>query len=572
MGNFNLMDIMNDASKLGGGIEEKYEFRRLPVDMLEPDPRNREVYSVERIEELADAIELAGGVLHTLVVQPKGEDGKHMIISGERRWTACKLLAERGAGEKFRKVPCLIQWEEDKDVLQLMQLLTNSTARQLTDAEKMRQAEHMKSVLDRMKGRGELNGNVREIIGRMLSVSNGQLARYHAISQNLTHEGLKRAFELGKLGVSAAYEASRLNEEGQQQIADKLRSGGEVSLKDVTAAREEQLDKEWQEKLRKVEQHRQSDASGTSAGEAEGAGAEPDALSESDSQPDTETDTAAERRAEYDDEVIAWVQLKVEAMEIVIKQLGYVKKYLKDVVGVRTSSSNPDTRRTAPKYAEAVKYVNHVISLVKRELADMKGQDLFEGMAQQAETVEAERGVPEADETGDGFPVIKNYEPHIKKKYKTTLVIYYIEQDGSFYSSFEFEINGRDYRSYGSYPDPKTDKPYATSQAAIEAAMKEAAQKDAHVHQALWGSGFAIVGEPEKAKTAIEKPKSKEECYKSINGTEEGKRITEKINKFGVGSLTPCEACTNGTRCANCCRECPAEDCGLHQPCRAFPA
>ena len=258
---FNLMGLMNQASKTEAGAP-KYELKRLNINELYPDPENKKVYSVENIEELADAIEIAGGVLHNLVVRAADETtGKYMIISGERRWTACKLLVNEKRMEQFSEVNCLIENEHDEDMLDLMLMLTNSTARQLTDAEKMRQAERMTDILNRMKEQEKLEGRVRDIAGKMLQMSSGQLARYHAIAKNLQNEDLKQAFQDGRLKVSAAYEASQLSEEGQQKVANKLQEEGAVSLNHVTIVKHEEREDEpgWSERMAKVEEHRKQD-------------------------------------------------------------------------------------------------------------------------------------------------------------------------------------------------------------------------------------------------------------------------------------------------------------------------
>lgn len=260
MAGFNLMGLMNQASKTEAGAP-KYELKRLNINELYPDPQNKTVYSVENIEELADAIEIAGGVLHNLVVRAADETGKYMIISGERRWTACNMLVNEKRMQQFAEVNCLIENEHDEDMLDLMLMLTNSTARQLTDAEKMRQAERMTDILNRMKEQQGLEGRVRDIVGKMLQMSSGQLARYHAIAKNLQNEDLKQAFQDGRLKVSAAYEASQLSEEGQQKVADKLQEEGTVSLNHVTIVKHEEREDEpgWAERMAKIEEHRKQD-------------------------------------------------------------------------------------------------------------------------------------------------------------------------------------------------------------------------------------------------------------------------------------------------------------------------
>lgn len=257
---FNIMDIMNQASKNEAGIP-KYELQNLDIAKLYPDPENQQVYSIKNIEELADAIEIAGGVLHNLVVRSADKDGKYMIISGERRWRACNLLVHKRSLQQYHEVSCLVENEHDSDMLDLMLILTNSTARQLSDAEKMRQAERMTDILNRMKEQQGLQGRARDIVGKMLQMSSGQLARYHAIAKNLQNEDLKEAFHDGRLGVSAAYEASKLSEDGQQSVAKEMEVSGKVSLQHVTIVRqaEKRDTPEWKDKKERVAAHREQE-------------------------------------------------------------------------------------------------------------------------------------------------------------------------------------------------------------------------------------------------------------------------------------------------------------------------
>lgn len=215
---FDITSLMSETSRQASEIKP-YEAVRLPIDKLYPDSANAKIYSIESIEELADSIELAGGVLHNLVVREPDKDGRYQIISGERRWTACKHLVEQGK-EQYGEVGCLIEHVHDEDTLQLMLVLANSTARQLTDAEKMRQAEALTAVLTRMRKEGKVQGRVRDLVGKMLKTTSGQLARYHAIQANL-QGGLRDKFERGKIGISIAYEASKLDKAGQDVSTSK---------------------------------------------------------------------------------------------------------------------------------------------------------------------------------------------------------------------------------------------------------------------------------------------------------------------------------------------------------------
>lgn len=251
---FDITSLMSDASRQASE-RPKYEAVRLPISKLYPDPANKKIYSVDSIEELADSIELAGGVLHNLVVREPDKDGRYQIISGERRWTACKYLVEHGR-EQYREVGCLVEHERDEDILQLMLVLANSTTRELTDAEKMRQAEALTAVLTRMRKEGKVQGRVRDIVGKMLKTTSGQLARYHAIQANL-QGGLRDKFERGEVGVSVAYEASKLDKAGQDAI-DKQAEQRTVTLKDVTIAKRQSSDsEEYKDKMERLKKHRE---------------------------------------------------------------------------------------------------------------------------------------------------------------------------------------------------------------------------------------------------------------------------------------------------------------------------
>ncbi|WP_315452182.1 ParB N-terminal domain-containing protein [uncultured Selenomonas sp.] len=228
MGGFDMMALMNSASQ--GMAKPKYEAKTLPIDAIITNPANH--YSMARIDELADSILMAGRVLQNIVVKAADADGRYMIISGHRRHLACQKLVAEGHAE-FREIAALVENEADECMRELMLIYTNSTARELTDAEKMRQAQRATDILKQIKAEGKLQAPLRETVARMLGTASGQIARYAAIANNLTNKDLQEAFEEERIGVSTAYESSRLSDEGQAEIADKLHAAGTVTLRDV---------------------------------------------------------------------------------------------------------------------------------------------------------------------------------------------------------------------------------------------------------------------------------------------------------------------------------------------------
>ena len=234
MAGFNMMDLMNGASK-EKAAKPSYELRELPIGKLIPNPAN--AYSMDGIEELANSILIAGRVLQNLVVKPADENGNYMIISGHRRHLASKMLVEQGHNE-FATVSTLIENERNETLQELMLIYTNSTARILTDAEKMRQATRATALLKDLKEKGQFNDRIRDAVAKMLNTTTGQIGRYQAIANNLKNEDLKEKFENGTMGVSAAYEASRLSEEGQEKIAEQMKEGKNVSVSDIKQEQE----------------------------------------------------------------------------------------------------------------------------------------------------------------------------------------------------------------------------------------------------------------------------------------------------------------------------------------------
>lgn len=229
---FNLSDLMNNSSKeTAAAPAPAYEVVELDTADLIPNEKNN-IYSIENIEDLKNAIELAGGIKQNLVVEPPNSEGKYKIIAGHRRWTAARELTAEGK-EEYKKVPCLIEREPDAAKRELLLIYTNATARELTDAEKAKQAARATELLTDIKNREGITGRVRDLVADMLHTTAAQIGRYQAINKNLTNENLKEAFNNGELKVSAAYEASKLDAEGQAAAAEKLEANNGLSISDV---------------------------------------------------------------------------------------------------------------------------------------------------------------------------------------------------------------------------------------------------------------------------------------------------------------------------------------------------
>lgn len=233
MGKFNLNQLLNSASNAEGSGAKTEESRpalkvvSLNINDLVPSKDN--FYSVENVEELKTSIEIFG-VLQNLTVKPL-DNGKYEIISGHRRHKACKELVAEGKTE-FEYVPCGIQSERDEIKEKILLIMTNSTARELSDWEKMKQAEELRRNFELLKKRENLPGRVRDLVAEALNTSSTQIARLNAIENNLNPE-FKEEFKSGKLGTSAAYELSGMSEEQQAAAFEEYKEKGGVKVDEI---------------------------------------------------------------------------------------------------------------------------------------------------------------------------------------------------------------------------------------------------------------------------------------------------------------------------------------------------
>lgn len=227
MAKFTMADLLNSQSKK---TEERpaFEIRHIPIDKLKPSAKNQ--YGIRRIKELAANIEMLG-LLHNLDVKEADETGYYEIISGERRYQACKLLYESG-NQEFKTLPCKVEaLTENKAISELKLLYANAAARELTDYEKTYQAGRIKEILQALKKDGyKFQGRMREIVADMLDVSPAQMGRMESINKNLSPE-FKEEFKAGNIGITTAYELSGQSEAEQTATLEAYKAEGAEALK-----------------------------------------------------------------------------------------------------------------------------------------------------------------------------------------------------------------------------------------------------------------------------------------------------------------------------------------------------
>lgn len=226
MTKFSMSDLLNSQSK-SENERPAFEIRHIPIEKIKPSKDN--IYGMRGIEELAANIEMLG-LLHNLDVKEADEAGFYEIISGERRFQACKLLYESG-NKEFATIPCKVESiTENKAISELKLLYANAAARELTDYEKTYQAGRIKEILQTLKKDGyKFKGRMRDIVADMLDVSPAQMGRMESINKNLSPE-FKEEFKAGNIGITTAYELSGQSEAEQAATLEAYKEGGAAEI------------------------------------------------------------------------------------------------------------------------------------------------------------------------------------------------------------------------------------------------------------------------------------------------------------------------------------------------------
>jgi ParB family chromosome partitioning protein len=231
MAKFGINDILNAKSKAGAAVTvgEYTEIYLSPYE-VKAAPENTH-QKLEGIEELADSFLHVGQEQPTVLARINGE---FYIIDGHRRNAANILNLERGHKE-YEKIR--YRYKDMSEAMYELSLLAgNGYTQPLTAYEKTRLVERTKAALIRAKEEDglEIQGKMRDLIAAMLNESSTNVARMESINNNATPE-VKEQLKNGNMGITAAYEAAKLPENEQKELAEKVAAGENLRAKEIAA-------------------------------------------------------------------------------------------------------------------------------------------------------------------------------------------------------------------------------------------------------------------------------------------------------------------------------------------------
>lgn len=237
---FNILEIMNGATRAAVEGVETYEEIKLDLEQIEVTRHNK--YSMDDLEELATSI-LMDGLQEPLILGRV--NGKFLLSGGHRRTQAIKILKSEGHEEITKSIPCRFK-DMTETQFRLSLLIGNTFNRKMTDYDLMNQAAEWKEVLTQARKEGllilESGKRVRDYVAEILGESKTKVAQLEAINNNAVPE-VKKQFAAGSMGITSAYETSRLTEGAQKEVAAAVGEGADIKSEEIRQIAEEKKNK-----------------------------------------------------------------------------------------------------------------------------------------------------------------------------------------------------------------------------------------------------------------------------------------------------------------------------------------
>jgi ParB family chromosome partitioning protein len=219
------------------GSEATPELRRLPVDLIAPNPRQpRQTFGEEALVALSESVR-ERGVLQPVLVRPR-PGGSYELVAGERRWRAAQLAG-------LETMPALVQARDDDASLEVA-LIENMAREDLNPVEEARAVAALVEELGLTREEvGRRVGRSRVAISNLLRlldlpdetlglVEDGQLTEGHGRALLLADDHADRR-RLARAAVDGAWSVRVL-----EQHAREANSGPRAARKGRAAVHPDQ--------------------------------------------------------------------------------------------------------------------------------------------------------------------------------------------------------------------------------------------------------------------------------------------------------------------------------------------
>lgn len=213
------------------GIQK--DFRYINVDKIIPSDKN--FYSMENIDELADSIK-EFGVLQPILVEQNNDTYK--LISGHRR-----LKSSINAG--LTTIPAYIKSGIEDIDFEILLIHANKQ-REKSDIDKAKEIRRLKELLEAKKGSGDIQGRIMDKVAEITDLSRSQAHRMDKLNELIPE--FQELIQNKSLPASTAENFSNMDVETQKEIYDKIIAQGiQISRADAANIR-----KEYENRLNKT--------------------------------------------------------------------------------------------------------------------------------------------------------------------------------------------------------------------------------------------------------------------------------------------------------------------------------
>ena len=238
---WSVMDALNRNSKAAAEDKPRARFRTKDISIRKMYSNDRNFYSMNGIEKLAQEILTVGLMENMTVMYAPCERGEYRIIAGERRWRALQLLLKKGY-EEFEIATCQIKSVAEEHE-EMVNIIMANAYRDKTMADLLQEEQQLRKSLQYMKDNGLTlqgytldSGRLRDVIASIMQMSGTKIAQIDSINERLIPEFTEQLKE-GRLTFSAAYEISGMDQEQQQAMLEKSQESGGLTWKEVKEAK-----------------------------------------------------------------------------------------------------------------------------------------------------------------------------------------------------------------------------------------------------------------------------------------------------------------------------------------------
>lgn len=183
----------------------------------------------QAVRQLADSIAVQG--LIEPIVLNKVSNDKYIILSGERRYKAIRLL-------NWKSVTAQVYDNLDTTTANLILHTSNLEVRDYTSGQKLIFYKDVKKLLETMKADGKLTGGMQKSLANMLHINERQVRKYERICNELSEDEQEQIIK-NEVSINDGYKIAQ-ERKNERVTSDKSKPETD-SIEDVPAEKKKDI-------------------------------------------------------------------------------------------------------------------------------------------------------------------------------------------------------------------------------------------------------------------------------------------------------------------------------------------